>query len=39
MEAFTQLLADVPDAAWALPTQTHEGDVLFSRMGCGLFRE
>jgi ketosteroid isomerase-like protein len=28
-EAFTQLLADVPDAAWSLPTQIYEGDVLF----------
>jgi len=28
-EAFTQLLADVPNAAWALPTQIYEGDVLF----------
>lgn len=27
--AFTQLLADVPDAAWALKTQIYEGDVLF----------
>jgi len=27
--AFTQLLADVPDAAWQLPTQIYEGDVLF----------
>jgi ketosteroid isomerase-like protein len=27
--AFTQLLADVPDAKWALPTQIYEGDVLF----------
>jgi ketosteroid isomerase-like protein len=27
--AFTQLLADVPDAKWELPTQTYEGDVLF----------
>jgi ketosteroid isomerase-like protein len=26
--AFTQLLADVPDAAWELPTQIYEGDVL-----------
>jgi ketosteroid isomerase-like protein len=26
---FTQLLADVPDAAWALKTQIYEGDVLF----------
>jgi ketosteroid isomerase-like protein len=28
-EAFTQLLADVPDAAWTLKTQLYEGDVLF----------
>ena len=28
-EAFTQLLADVPDAAWELKTQIYEGDVLF----------
>ncbi len=28
-EAFTQLLADVPGAAWGLPTQIYEGDVLF----------
>jgi uncharacterized protein (TIGR02246 family) len=28
-EAFTQLLADVPNAYWALPTQIYEGDVLF----------
>jgi ketosteroid isomerase-like protein len=27
--AFTQLLADVPDAKWALPTQIYEGDILF----------
>ena len=27
--AFTQLLADVPDADWALKTQIYEGDVLF----------
>jgi len=27
--AFTQLLADVPNAAWALPTQIYEDDVLF----------
>ena len=27
--AFTQLLADVPDAAWELRTQIYEGDVLF----------
>ena len=27
--AFTQLLADVPNAKWALPTQIYEGDVLF----------
>jgi uncharacterized protein (TIGR02246 family) len=28
-EAFTQLLADVPDAAWTLKTQLYDGDVLF----------
>ncbi len=28
-ETFTQLLADVPDAAWELKTQIYEGDVLF----------
>ena len=28
-EAFTQLLADVPDAAWDLKTQIYEGDILF----------
>jgi ketosteroid isomerase-like protein len=28
-EAFTQLLADLPNAAWSLPTQTYEDDVLF----------
>jgi uncharacterized protein (TIGR02246 family) len=27
--AFTQLLADVPNAAWDLPTQIYDGDVLF----------
>ena len=27
--AFTQLLADVPDADWTLKTQIYEGDVLF----------
>jgi uncharacterized protein (TIGR02246 family) len=27
--AFTQLLADVPNAAWNLKTETYEGDVLF----------
>ena len=26
---FTQLLADVPDADWALQTQIYEGDLLF----------
>lgn len=26
---FTQLLADVPNAAWDLKTQIYEGDVLF----------
>ena len=28
-EAFTQLLADVPDADWDLKTEIYEGDVLF----------
>jgi uncharacterized protein (TIGR02246 family) len=28
-EAFTTLLADVPNADWALPTQIYDGDVLF----------
>jgi ketosteroid isomerase-like protein len=28
-EAFTQLLADVPNAAWDLKTEIYEGDVLF----------
>ena len=28
-EAFTQLLADVPNANWTLPTQIYDGDVLF----------
>jgi uncharacterized protein (TIGR02246 family) len=27
--AFTQLLADVPDAAWDLKTQIYEDDLLF----------
>lgn len=27
--AFTQLLSDVPNAAWTLKTQIYEGDVLF----------
>ena len=27
--AFTQLLADVPNATWGRPTQIYEGDVLF----------
>ena len=27
--AFTQLLGDVPDAAWNLKTQIYEGDLLF----------
>ena len=27
--AFTQLLADVPNAAWDLKTQIYEGDILF----------
>jgi len=28
-EAFTKLLADLPNADWALPTQIYDGDVLF----------
>jgi ketosteroid isomerase-like protein len=28
-EGFTQLLADVPNADWTLPTQIYEGDALF----------
>jgi ketosteroid isomerase-like protein len=28
-EGFTQLLADVPDAAWDIKTTIYEGDVLF----------
>jgi len=28
-EAFTQLLADVPNAAWELKTQIYQDDVLF----------
>jgi ketosteroid isomerase-like protein len=28
-EALTQLLADVPNADWTLPTQIYEGDTLF----------
>jgi ketosteroid isomerase-like protein len=28
-EGFTQLLADVPNADWTVPTQVYEGDVLF----------
>jgi uncharacterized protein (TIGR02246 family) len=28
-QAFTQLLADVPNASWDLKTQIYEGDVLF----------
>jgi uncharacterized protein (TIGR02246 family) len=28
-EAFTQLLADVPNESWELKTQTYEDDVLF----------
>jgi ketosteroid isomerase-like protein len=27
-QAFTKLLADVPNAAWELPTQIYEGDIL-----------
>ena len=28
-EAFTQILAALPDATWDIPTQIFEGDVLF----------
>jgi ketosteroid isomerase-like protein len=28
-QAFTKLLADVPNAEWQVPTQIYEGDVLF----------
>ncbi|WP_222264492.1 nuclear transport factor 2 family protein [Modestobacter marinus] len=28
-EAFTGLLADLPEASWDVPTQIHEGDILF----------
>src|ERR1700748_3962975 len=28
-EAFTKLLADVPNADWAVPTQIYDGDGLF----------
>jgi hypothetical protein len=28
-DAFVQLLSEVPNAEWAVPTQTFEGDVLF----------
>jgi uncharacterized protein (TIGR02246 family) len=28
-DAFTALLAELPNAEWAVPTQTFEGDVLF----------
>src|SRR5215467_745176 len=28
-EAFTELLADVPNAKWDLPTTIYEGDVMF----------
>ena len=28
-QAFTELLADLPDAKWDVPTQIFEGDVLF----------
>lgn len=28
-EAFTQLLADVPNAAWEIKTEIYENDVLF----------
>ena len=27
-QAFTKLLADVPNAVWELPTQIYEGDIL-----------
>jgi ketosteroid isomerase-like protein len=27
-QAFTKLLADVPNASWQLPTQIYEGDIL-----------
>jgi ketosteroid isomerase-like protein len=27
-QAFTKLLSDVPNAAWELPTQIYEGDIL-----------
>jgi hypothetical protein len=28
-EVFTQLLADVPNAAWSLPTQIYDDNILF----------
>jgi hypothetical protein len=28
-EAFTTLLADLPNAEWEVPTQIHEEDILF----------
>jgi len=28
-EAFTRLLAELPEATWDVPTQVYEGDVLF----------
>ena len=28
-KAFTDLLADLPDAAWDVPIQVYEGDVLY----------
>jgi ketosteroid isomerase-like protein len=28
-QAFTELLGDVPNAEWSVPTQIFEGDVLF----------
>ena len=28
-QGFTSLLADLPEATWDVPTQIHEGDVLF----------
>jgi hypothetical protein len=28
-QGFTKLLGDLPDAAWDVPTQVFEGDILF----------
>ena len=28
-QGFTKLLGDLPDAAWEVPTQVFEGDILF----------